>query len=190
MPWLSPLEAKMKSEIDGIITCLTKKITIHAPKAGVRPNGDSMRIFFRANPFPNIFRMNATNPWIYYTPFGLRALLNYLWKEYKVPILITENGCMDNDGEDLNDVTRIHYLRGHLMAIAQALSDGVPVVGHTVWSLMDNFEWFDGYTTKFGIHRVDFNDTSRPRTAKASAAFYSKVASSKSLEGFSITSRV
>ena len=133
--------------------------------------------------------MNASNPWIYYTPFGLRALLNHLHSEYNVDILITENGCMDNFDEGLEDFTRIHYLRGHLMAIAQAINDGAKVIGHTIWSLMDNFEWLDGYTTKFGIHQVDFSSSTRNRTAKASAGFYAEVATSKQLEGFSTNSR-
>uniref|UniRef100_A0AC35FWL9 Beta-glucosidase n=1 Tax=Panagrolaimus sp. PS1159 TaxID=55785 RepID=A0AC35FWL9_9BILA len=133
--------------------------------------------------------MNASDPWVYYTPFGLRKLLNYIKNQYNVPVLITENGCMDNYDEDLNDVSRVGYLRGHLMAIAQALQDDVKVMGHTVWSLMDNFEWNDGYSTKFGIHRVNFSDPDRARTPKASAGFYANVAKSKMLEGFSINSK-
>jgi beta-glucosidase/6-phospho-beta-glucosidase/beta-galactosidase len=140
-------------------------------------------------PSPEWRQMNASDPWVYYTPFGLRKLLNYIKNLYNVPILITENGCMDNYDEDLNDVSRVGYLRGHLMAIAQALQDGVKVMGHTVWSLMDNFEWNDGYSTKFGIHRVNFSDPNRSRTPKASAGFYANVAKSKMLEGFSINSK-
>uniref|UniRef100_A0AC35FI09 Beta-glucosidase n=1 Tax=Panagrolaimus sp. PS1159 TaxID=55785 RepID=A0AC35FI09_9BILA len=96
---------------------------------------------------------------------------------------------MDNYGEDLNDVTRVHYLRGHLMAIAQAVNDGANVIGHTIWSLMDNFEWLDGYTTKFGVHQVDFSSPNRTRTPKLSAGFYAEVATSKMLKGFSINQR-
>ncbi|KAE9547417.1 hypothetical protein FO519_009372 [Halicephalobus sp. NKZ332] len=134
---------------------------------------------------------NASNGWIYYTPSGLRALLNHINANYKdIPIIITENGCMDSFNEDLEDVTRVHYLRGHLMASSQAKNvDNVNVIGHTVWSLMDNFEWLDGYTTKFGIHQVDFNDPERKRTPKRSAKELTNWVSDGKVPGFSPNSR-
>ncbi|KAE9546690.1 hypothetical protein FO519_010098, partial [Halicephalobus sp. NKZ332] len=136
-------------------------------------------------------QINASNPWIYYTPSGLRLLLNHVNENYpNIPIMITENGCMDNDGEDLEDMTRVHYLRGHLMASSQAKNvDNVNVIGHTVWSLMDNFEWQDGYTTKFGIHRVDFNDPMRKRTQKRSAKEFTNWIAAGKVSGFSVNSR-
>lgn len=134
--------------------------------------------------------MNASNPWIYYTPSGLRALMNHMKEKYKdIPIIITENGCMDNYDEDLNDVTRVHYLRGHLMAISQAKNDGVNVVGYALWSLMDNFEWLDGYTTKFGIHHVDFTDPNRARTPKLSSKEFAKWVADGKVTGFTTYSR-
>ena len=53
--------------------------------------------------------------------------------------------------------------------------DGCNVVGYTAWSLMDNFEWLQGYVEKFGMHHVDFDDVTRPRTAKDSALYYKQV---------------
>uniref|UniRef100_A0A7E4W8J6 Beta-glucosidase n=1 Tax=Panagrellus redivivus TaxID=6233 RepID=A0A7E4W8J6_PANRE len=131
--------------------------------------------------------INVTNSWIHYTPYGLRALLNKINNLYPdVPIMVTENGVMDSLGEDLNDISRIHYIRGHLMAVSQAKHvDNVNVIGYTYWSLMDNFEWEDGYNTKFGLHRVDFKDPGRKRTPKASAHFFGKIIEQLKIEGFS-----
>ena len=53
--------------------------------------------------------------------------------------------------------------------------DGVDLRGYSAWSLMDNFEWLNGYTVKFGLYHVDFNNTNRPRTARASARYYTEV---------------
>lgn len=53
--------------------------------------------------------------------------------------------------------------------------DGVDLRGYSAWSLMDNFEWLNGYTVKFGLYHVDFNHTNRPRTARASARYYTEV---------------
>uniref|UniRef100_A0A914PD66 Beta-glucosidase n=1 Tax=Panagrolaimus davidi TaxID=227884 RepID=A0A914PD66_9BILA len=126
--------------------------------------------------------------WISVVPQGLRSLLNKFKTEYgNKPILITENGIMDTENDiGFQDNTRIRYLRGHLAAISQAINeDGVNVIGYTLWSLMDNFEWTDGYSTKFGIYSVDFNSPNRTRVAKASATFYKNIINSKIVPGFS-----
>ena len=59
--------------------------------------------------------------------------------------------------------------------LTAVLIDGCNVVGYTVWSIMDNFEWARGYTEKFGLYYVDFDDPQRPRLAKNSARFYKQV---------------
>ncbi|CAJ0589829.1 unnamed protein product [Cylicocyclus nassatus] len=116
------------------------------------------------------------NSWISNHPSGLRAVLNELRERYGNPeVFITENGCMDTPGEGLHDVTRMRYLRDHIAAVSQALEDGCDVVGYAVWSLMDNFEWSDGYSQLFGLHRVDVSSPSRQRTPKASAEFYAEI---------------
>ncbi|OIK04431.1 GH1 family beta-glucosidase [Streptomyces monashensis] len=79
------------------------------------------------------------------------------------PIVITENGC---SYEGLDDQDRIAYLDGHLRALHTALEAGVDVRGYFVWSLMDNFEWAEGYARRFGLVHVDY--TTLERTPKAS----------------------
>jgi len=68
------------------------------------------------------------------------------------------------------DVDRIMYLRNYLTQLQRATSEGVPVLGYFLWSLMDNFEWADGYEERFGLYHVDF--ATQRRTPKLSASFY------------------
>lgn len=111
------------------------------------------------------------------TPEGLENLLVRWHKEHgdKLPNLyITENGAAYDDGPDANghirDVRRIDYLRTHLKAVSQAISQGSPVKGYYQWSLMDNFEWALGYDKRFGIVHVDFQ--TQKRTIKDSGYWY------------------
>jgi beta-glucosidase len=89
-------------------------------------------------------------------------------------IYVTENGTSGTDAPDADgniyDVDRIMYLRNYLSHLQRATSEGIPVSGYFLWSLLDNFEWADGLKKRFGLYRVDF-DTQR-RTPKLSAAFY------------------
>jgi len=71
------------------------------------------------------------------------------------------------------DTDRIMYLRNYLSQLQRAVADGVPVKGYFLWSLMDNFEWADGYENRFGLHYVDY--ATQRRTPKLSAAFYREV---------------
>ena len=92
-------------------------------------------------------------------------------------IYITENGtsAADQPTADGNvyDIDRIMYLRNYLTHLNRATSEGVPVDGYFLWSLMDNFEWSDGYEKRFGLYRVDFQ--TQRRTPKLSASFYREV---------------
>jgi beta-glucosidase len=106
-------------------------------------------------------------------PDGLRELLVGLRDRYGAalpPIYITENGCSTADvvapDGHVHDAARIDYLDGHLRALRQAIDEGVDVRGYFVWSLLDNFEWAEGYHQRFGLVRVDY-DTQR-RTPKDS----------------------
>ena len=95
------------------------------------------------------------------------------------PIEITENGAAYNDRPDaagrIPDTRRIAYLRAHLLTLARAIADGVPVRAYHCWSLLDNFEWASGYSQRFGLTYVDFDDHQK-RTIKESGYWYAKVA--------------
>ncbi|MDP9849585.1 GH1 family beta-glucosidase [Streptosporangium lutulentum] len=106
-------------------------------------------------------------------PDGLRELLTGLKARYGdalPPVYITENGCSQPDdagpGETVDDQARIAYLDGHITAVEQAAAEGVDVRGYYVWSLLDNFEWAEGYSQRFGLVHVDF--ATGTRTPKAS----------------------
>jgi beta-glucosidase len=106
-------------------------------------------------------------------PDGLHDVLTNLRDKYGAalpPIYLTENGCSTDDVPDpdgrVHDPARIDYLDGHLRALHRAIAEGVDVRGYFVWSLLDNFEWAEGYTQRFGLVRVDY-DTQR-RTPKDS----------------------
>jgi beta-glucosidase len=108
-------------------------------------------------------------------PDGLRAVLTRIHAEYgPLPLAVTENGAtfvdsMSPDGS-VEDAERLDYLRRHVAALADARDAGVPVDAYFVWSLLDNFEWGEGYGHRFGIVHVDF-ETQR-RTTKASGLWY------------------
>jgi beta-glucosidase len=95
-------------------------------------------------------------------PDGLHDLLTGLHQTYGKalpPVYITENGCSTDDGTQ--DQFRIDYLDGHLRAVHRAIADGVDVRGYFVWSLLDNFEWAEGYSQRFGLVRVDYDTLAR-----------------------------
>ncbi|MCX4744608.1 GH1 family beta-glucosidase [Kitasatospora sp. NBC_01287] len=110
-------------------------------------------------------------------PDGLRELLVGLRDRYGTalpPITITENGCSVDDrvaaDGTVHDQPRIDYLAGHLDALAAAVAQGVDVRGYYTWSLLDNYEWAEGYHQRFGLVHVDF--ATQRRTPKASYGWY------------------
>ncbi|MFE0999117.1 family 1 glycosylhydrolase, partial [Streptomyces mutabilis] len=103
-------------------------------------------------------------------PEGLTELLTGFRDRYGdrlPPVVITENGC---SYAGLDDRDRIAYLDGHVRALHRALEAGVDVRGYFVWSLLDNFEWAEGYARRFGLVHVDF--ATLERTPKASYGWY------------------
>ncbi|MEO6702711.1 MAG: GH1 family beta-glucosidase [Jatrophihabitantaceae bacterium] len=113
-------------------------------------------------------------------PDGLHEILVQLHERYGdrlPPIQITENGCSYSDGPDsagqVTDSRRIEYLDGHLRAVHRAIADGVAVSGYFCWSLLDNFEWAEGYRQRFGLIHVDYQ--TQQRTPKDSFHWYAEV---------------
>jgi beta-glucosidase len=93
-----------------------------------------------------------------------------------VPVLVAENGFAD-----AHDRLRPRALVDHLTHMHRAIQAGVPVVGYLHWSLMDNFEWADGYRGRFGLYQVDFADPERPRRRTRSAELYARVCRANAL---------
>ncbi|XP_061861226.1 lactase/phlorizin hydrolase [Colius striatus] len=137
----------------------------------------------------------TASSWIHVVPWGLRRLLKFVSQEYtgtEIPIYIAGSGVpTEGAGHPANDTLRVDYLRRYINEALKAVKlDTVDVRSYIVRSLVDGFEGPEGYSLKFGLHHVDFEDSSRPRTPKASAYFYSSVIEkngfpSKVLDGFS-----
>jgi beta-glucosidase len=105
-----------------------------------------------------------------------------IWKPKA--IYITENGCSADDviaaDGHVEDTDRVMYLRNHLTHLHRAAVEGYPIKGYFLWSLLDNFEWADGYSKRFGLHYVDFQ--TQTRTPKLSAEWYREVISRNAVE--------
>lgn len=76
--------------------------------------------------------------------------------------------------------------QGHLQATLDAINDGCKVTGHTTWSLMDDFEWFSGYTAHFGIYHVNFNVSDRKRSPRASVAVLRNIIETRRIPSHSL----
>ncbi|XP_065850961.1 beta-glucosidase 44-like isoform X2 [Euphorbia lathyris] len=103
----------------------------------------------------------ANSDWLYDVPWGFYKALMYIKERYGNPtMIITENG-MDDAGNvtlfhGLHDITRIDFYRSYLKQLKKAIDDGANAVGYFAWSLVDNFEWGAGYTSRFGIVFIDY----------------------------------
>lgn len=172
---------KIDSEILGINYYSDSFIGL--PKPGDGPISDG-GLF----PFPQ--RMNGDSPaphtdmgWPI-TPDGLEDLLLRVWSDWPNfdNIAITENGAAYDDGPNSNgeieDLRRTQYLTAHLEAAASAIEKGAPLKSYYAWSLMDNFEWAEGYDKRFGLVYVDFKTLKR--TIKNSGKVYGSIISANS----------
>ncbi len=105
--------------------------------------------------------------WIHY-PKGLEDVLQYLHRNFSIPIMITENGVPTG-----NESERIKYIHEHLRVIAQAIENGVDIRGYMHWSLTDNFEWDMGYSMRFGLVHIDYK--TQQRTIKEGGRWLAKI---------------
>ncbi|PIA30132.1 hypothetical protein AQUCO_05700090v1 [Aquilegia coerulea] len=108
----------------------------------------------------------ANSDWLFIVPWGMYKIVTYIKDHYQNPtLMITENG-MDDPGnvtipKALHDTKRINYYKSYLNYLKKAMHDGAKVTHYFAWSLLDNFEWRSGYTSRFGIVYVDFNSLKR-----------------------------
>ena len=153
---------------------------IGVPRPEDKPAGDG-------GPFPFPQRSNGTPPephtdmgWPV-TPHGIKDLLLRVAKDWPevTDIAITENGAAYPEEPDENgvvrDTRRVDYLDAHIENVGAAIEQGAPVKSYYAWSLMDNFEWAEGYAKRFGIIHVDFE--TQKRTLKNSGKAYSAIIS-------------
>jgi beta-glucosidase len=115
--------------------------------------------------------------WQPITPAALYWGPKFFWDRYHLPISITENGLSTRDqiflDGKVHDPQRVDYMHRALLELRRAMEDGVPVTGYHAWSLLDNFEWADGYKQRFGMVYVDYQ--TQRRIPKDSFAWYRQV---------------
>jgi beta-glucosidase len=130
-----------------------------------------------------IIGVKADSIWLNVVPKGFRGLLNWLNNRYQsmgVSYVITENGVdcpsesfLNDESDVLNDYFRVNYHEQYLKNLLFAISeDNIDVRGYFVWSLLDNYEWSDGYGKRFGIVYVNYDDGNFTRTPKKSYYWY------------------
>ena len=95
---------------------------------------------------------------------AIKEISTRIAEPLNIPIYITENGTapLNDDAEKKNS-----FYQQYLSALSKALMEGYDVRGYITWSLMDNFEWGSGYSVRYGLYHVDFDDPNLPRTLKA-----------------------
>jgi len=129
-------------------------------------------------PFPpghptTAFRSPITPPCLYWGP-------RFLHERYTLPIVLTENGMSNTDWVHadgrVHDAARIDFTRAYLLELGRALADGVDIRGYFHWSILDNFEWAEGFRERFGLVHVDYSTLER--TPKDSAYWYRDVIAS------------
>lgn len=116
----------------------------------------------------------GTLPWLQVAPQAPYWAARFQTERYKLPLVFTENGYCNTDFVHLDgavrDPQRIDFLRRYLREIRRACDEGMPVAGYFYWSILDNFEWAEGYKDRFGLVHVDY--ATQKRTPKDSYHWY------------------
>ena len=103
--------------------------------------------------------------------------LRFFHERYGLPMMVTENGMANDDAVaadgGVHDEKRVKFLSEYLGNVKRAVDEGIPVLGYQHWSVMDNFEWAEGYGPRFGLIHVDYE--TKKRTLKDSALWYRDV---------------
>jgi beta-glucosidase len=117
-------------------------------------------------------------------PAGLYQMIKRIDRDYRLPIYITENGCSYPNGPEsdgrVHDHERIDYHNGYIGQVARAIDEGCDVRGYYAWTLIDNFEWAEGFRQRFGIVHVDFE--TQQRTIKDSGYWFRDMIASNEIE--------
>ncbi|WP_456823167.1 GH1 family beta-glucosidase [Cellulomonas sp. P5_E12] len=161
---------------DGDLAAISAPLDVLAVQyygvAGVDENGEQVALY-----------PTSAADWQQVHPEGLYDLLMDLLIDYPdaPPLVITENGIPDPTPEGTtDDPERLEFLRAHLQQAARAIGDGVRLTGYYAWSLLDNFEWAEGMTQRWGLVHVDVD--TQERTPKQSASWYSTVVRANAVE--------
>ena len=107
-------------------------------------------------------------------PAGLYRLCKMVYQKYQRPIFITENGICDQ-----NDTWRIQFIADHLREVVRLIQEGIPVLRYYYWSFIDNFEWLEGESARFGLVANDYR--TQIRTVRPSGYFYAKLCQTKTI---------
>jgi beta-glucosidase len=175
MDWIGPMAPRVLSGDMAVISRPIDFLGVNyyrTTRVAFSPGGGHLKC--RATPQTMPMWGHTEIGWGVY-PAGLTAVLLNITERYgNRPLYLSENGCATCDVPDgagyVDDVERVDYLRGHIRAAHAALQAGVDLRGYFVWSLLDNFEWSEGYTPRFGLVRVDY--ATQTRTPKYSYHWY------------------
>lgn len=182
-------ERNPSSIVNGVI----HSINITTVEEGMKIGGwaaDQMNYETKFNLNGTLVGEQAASSWLNMVPWGFYKTVMWVHHRYSslypgsakkqagIPIIITENGC-DAPGESekplleaLNDTYRASYLQQYIDELHHAITDGANIQGYFAWSMLDNFEWADGYSMRFGLYYVDYSSPNRTRYAKNSAKWY------------------
>ncbi|XP_049580104.1 lactase-like protein isoform X1 [Syngnathus scovelli] len=146
------------------------------------PSGRGTSSFFMDRDLAELVDPQWPDPgseWLYSVPWGFRRMLNFVKTQYGNPVIyVTENGVSEKmQCTELCDDWRINYFKDYINEMLKALRDGVNLKGYTAWSLLDKFEWDEGFSERFGLYYVDFRNKNKPRYPKASVQFYKRIIS-------------